>query len=76
MDDFLFDGWVKELDRKFKRKSQKFAIIVDNCLVDAKIDGLKFAIYPDNYLAHPKIDDFKAVELVFLPPRTTSKTQS
>ena len=76
MDGFLFDGWVKELDRKFKTKSQKFAITVDNCLVDPKIDGLKFAIYLDNCLAHPKIDDLKAVKLVFLPPSTTSKTQS
>ena len=38
-------------------------------------DGLKFAIYLDYSVVHPKIDDLKAVELVFLPPNTTPKTQ-
>ena len=29
----------------------------------------------DNCPAHPKVDGLKAIELIFLPPNTTSKTQ-
>ena len=57
MDSFLFDEWVKDLDKMFERESRKVALIVDNCP------------------AHPKIEGLKAVELVFLSPNTTSKTQ-
>lgn len=35
----------------------------------------KIALIVDNCPAHPKIAGLKAVELVFLPPNTTSKTQ-
>ena len=58
MSSFLFDEWVKELDRKFEKKHRKIVLIVDNCT------------------AHPIIDGLKSIELVFLPPNTTSKTQA
>lgn len=35
----------------------------------------KIALIIDNCPAHPTIDGLKAVELIFLPPNTTSKTQ-
>ena len=54
---FLFDEWVKELDRKFEKENRKIVLIVDNCL------------------AHPINEGLKAIELVFLPLNTTSKTQ-
>ena len=31
MDSFIFDEWVKELDKKFEGQSRKVALIVDNC---------------------------------------------
>ena len=37
--------------------------------------GRKIALIIDNCPAHPKIDNLQAVELIFLPPNTTSKTQ-
>ena len=57
MNSFLFDEWVKELDKKFEKENRKVVLIVDNCP------------------AHPIIEGLKAVELVFLPLNTTSKTQ-
>ena len=57
MSSFLFDEWVKELDRKFENENCKIVLIVDNCP------------------AHPIVDGLKGIELVFLPPNTTSKTQ-
>ena len=54
---FLFDEWVKELDRKFEKENRKIVLIVDNCP------------------AHPINEGLKAIELVFLPLNTTSKTQ-
>ena len=57
MSSFLFDEWVKELDKKFEKENRKVILIVDNCS------------------AHPIIEVLKAVELVFLPPNTISKTQ-
>ena len=35
----------------------------------------KIALIVDNYPAHPIVDGLKAIELIFLPPNTTSKTQ-
>ena len=35
----------------------------------------KLALIVDNCPAHPDINDLKAIELVFLPPNTTSHTQ-
>ena len=35
----------------------------------------KIALIVDNCPAHPKVDGLKAIELIFLPPNTTSKTQ-
>ena len=57
MSSFLFDEWVKELDKKFEKENRKIVLIVDNCP------------------ARPIVDELKAMELVFLPPNTTSKTQ-
>ena len=37
--------------------------------------GRKIVLIIDNCPAHPKIDNLQAVELIFLPPNTTSKTQ-
>ena len=41
--------------------------------LDAKfhVEGRKV----DNCPAHPNVDNLQAIELVFLPPNTTSKTQ-
>lgn len=38
-------------------------------------EGRKIALFIDNCPAHPQIDNLKAINLVFLPPNTTSKTQ-
>ena len=35
----------------------------------------KIALTVDNCPDHPKVDGLKAIELIFLPPNTTSKTQ-
>ena len=35
----------------------------------------KIALIVDNCPAHPIVDSLKAIELIFLPPNTTSKTQ-
>ena len=35
----------------------------------------KIALIVDNCPAHPKVDGLEAIELIFLPPSTTSKTQ-
>ena len=45
--------------------------------LDAKfhVEGRKVALIIFNCPAHPNVDNFKAIELVFLPPNTTSKTQ-
>ena len=36
----------------------------------------KMALIVDNCPAHPIVDGLKSIELIFLPPNTTSKTQS
>ena len=38
-------------------------------------ENRKVILVVDNFPAHPIIEGLKAVELVFLPPNTTSKTQ-
>ncbi|XP_062597709.1 tigger transposable element-derived protein 6-like [Saccostrea cucullata] len=53
----IFSTWVKQLDKKMKRKKRKTALVIDNCP------------------AHPKIPALQSIELIFLPPNTTSKTQ-
>ena len=35
----------------------------------------KITLIIDNCPAHPLVDSLKALELIFLPPNTTSKTQ-
>ena len=46
--------------------------------LDTKFDaeGRKIVLIIDNCPAHPNVDNLKAIQLVFLPPNTTSKTQS
>ena len=55
MNSFLFDEWMKELDKNFEKGNRIF--VVDNCP------------------GHPITEGLTAMELVFLPPNTTSKTQ-
>ena len=45
--------------------------------LDAKFNAedRKVALIIDNCTAHPNVDNLKAIESVFLPPNTTSKTQ-
>ena len=45
--------------------------------LDKKFDaeGRKIVLIIDNCPAHPNVDNLKAIQLVFLPPNTTSKTQ-
>ena len=38
-------------------------------------EGKKIALVVDNCLAHPSIDNLASVDLIFLPPNTTSKLQ-
>ena len=57
MDSFLFEEWVKELDKRFVCEDRKVALIIDQCPAHTRTDGLN------------------AVELIFLPPNTTSETQ-
>ena len=38
-------------------------------------EGRKLVLIIDNFSAHLHIDNLKAINLVFLPPNTTSKTQ-
>ena len=40
-----------------------------------RLQKRKVLLTLDNCTAHPKIEDLKAVELLFLPPNTTSKSQ-
>ena len=41
MSSFLFDEWVKELDRKFEKENHRIVLIVDNCPAHPTVDGLK-----------------------------------
>ena len=41
MSSFLFDEWVKELDRKFEKENRKIVLVVDNGPVHPIVDGLK-----------------------------------
>ena len=45
--------------------------------LDTKFDaeGRKIVLIIENCPAHPNFDNLKAIQLVFLPPNTTSKTQ-
>ena len=40
-----------------------------------QVEGRKIALIIDYCLVHPNVNNLKAIELVFLPPSTTSKTQ-
>ena len=41
MSSFLFEEWLKELDRKFEKENHKIILIVDNCPAHPTVDGLK-----------------------------------
>ena len=41
MSSFLFDEWVKELDKKFEKENRKVILIVDNCSAHPIIEVLK-----------------------------------
>ncbi|XP_065654492.1 uncharacterized protein LOC136081130 [Hydra vulgaris] len=59
MDSKIFTDYVRRLDAKFNAEGRKGRV----------------ALITDNCPAHPNVENFKAIELVFLPPNTTSKTQ-
>ena len=40
MDSFLFEEWVKELDKRFVREDRKVALIIDHCPAHTRIEGL------------------------------------
>ena len=37
--------------------------------------NMKIALIIDNYDAHPHLEQLNSIELIFLPPKTTSHTQ-
>ena len=41
MNTFLFDEWVKELDKKFEEENRKVILIADNCPSHPIIEDLK-----------------------------------
>ena len=64
---------------KFQRKAWMDSEIFsdDARRLDAKfhVEGRRVALIIDNCPAHPNVDNLKTIDLVFLPPNTTSKTQ-
>lgn len=55
----IFEEWVWKLDRKFLLQGRNVVLLVDTC----------------NCAAHPHLTDLKAINLMFLPPNTTSILQ-
>ncbi|XP_057299235.1 tigger transposable element-derived protein 4-like [Hydractinia symbiolongicarpus] len=55
--------------------SEIFTDYVKKLDVKFETAGRKIVLIIDNCPAHPEVTGLKAVELVFLPPNTTSKTQ-
>ena len=49
--------------------------ILSEILVFSHFYLRKIALIVDNCPAHPDVNDLRAIELVFLPPNTTSHTQ-
>ena len=64
---------------RFQRKSwinsEIFADYVRKFDMKFHAEGRKVALITNNCLAHPNVDNLKVIELVFLPPSTTSKAQ-
>ena len=56
-------------------KSEFFSDYARRLDVKFHVEGRKVALIIDNCPAHPNVDNLKAIELVFLPPSTISKTQ-
>ena len=51
MNSFLFDDWIKELEKKFEKENRKVIVIVDNCPAHPIIQGSKdvdFVLLPQN----------------------------
>ena len=72
---------IKNLPCKYK--SQKKSL-VDSQIFEEwmrklnrtfQMEGRKIVLLIDNYLAHPSVSDLRNVQLVFLPPNTTSVLQ-
>ena len=53
----IWNGWIKDFDRKMRLSGRKVLLVIDNCP------------------AHPTVSGLSNVEVVYLPPSTTSKTQ-
>ena len=69
MNSFLFDEWVKELRKKFKRENCKVVHIVDKWLAHSIIEGLKaveLVFLPPNTLS--KIQ--RMIQGVIHPPKS------
>ena len=41
MNSFLFDEWLKKLDKKFEKENREAILIVNNCPAYPIIEGLK-----------------------------------
>ena len=57
MSSFLFDEWVKELDRKFEKEIRKIDLIVHNFPAHPIVDGLKateLVFLPPNTTSKPQ----------------------
>ena len=65
--------------RAHKKKSWMDGVLFEEWIreLDSKFEreGRNVALIVDNCPAHPRVKDLKAINLVFLPPSTTSKTQ-
>ena len=68
---------IKSLPCQYKSQQKSWIFPDYTRRLDAKfyVQGRKVALIIDSSLAHPNFDNLKVIELVFLPPNTTSKTQ-
>ena len=76
-----FEG-VKNLPCRYRaqRKSWMPAELFEECVrqLDRKFSAAnrKIALTIDNCTAHPHVEQHSSIELIFLPPNSTSHTQS
>ena len=61
--------------RKSWMDSEIFSDYVRKLDTNFDAEGRKIVLIIDNCPPHPNVDSFKAIQLVFLPSNTTSKTQ-
>ena len=59
----------------FQAKSWMDSFLFDEWVKEFEGQNRKVALIVDNCPAHPSIEGLKAVEVILLPPNTTSKTQ-